>query len=73
MSARPIPPGNYSPPPPELRDVFGSFTQLWALIRAGRNSHVIGLPDAGETVDPRRACEDLVTHDETADRSAADD
>jgi len=36
MSARPIRPGDYSPPPPELRHLFGSFAELRARIRARR-------------------------------------
>jgi hypothetical protein len=33
MSAKPIRPGDYSPPPPELRHLFGSFAELRARIR----------------------------------------
>jgi hypothetical protein len=36
MSARPIRPSDYSPPPAELRHLFGSFAELRARIRARR-------------------------------------
>lgn len=36
MSAKPIPPGDYSPLLPEVRHLFGSFAELRARIRARR-------------------------------------
>jgi hypothetical protein len=52
MSARPIRPGDYSPPPPELRHLFGSFAELRARIRARRFPGLSALEDRADTVDP---------------------
>jgi hypothetical protein len=46
MSAKPIRPGDYSPPPPELRHLFGSFAELRARIRN------VDVPDERECEPP---------------------
>jgi len=52
MSASPIRPGDYSPPPPELRHLFGSFAELRARIRARRFPGLGVLRDEATSVDP---------------------
>jgi hypothetical protein len=52
MSASPIRPGDYSPPPPELRHLFGSFAELRARIRARRFPGLSALQGEALSVDP---------------------
>ena len=52
MSAKPIRPGDYSPPPPELRHLFGSFAELRARIRARRFPGLSALQVGAPGIDP---------------------
>jgi len=52
MSAKPIPPGDYSPPPPEVRHLLGSFAELRARIRARRPPGLGALTPDVRSVDP---------------------
>jgi hypothetical protein len=52
MSANPIRPGDYSPPPPELRHLFGSFAELRARIRARRFPGLGALRGEADPVNP---------------------
>ena len=70
MSAKPIQPGDYAPPPPELEHLFGGFAELSAHIRAHRSPGVGGLTRGAESVDLeslRRAIGNADLAEETGD------
>lgn len=52
MSAKPIRPGDFAPPPPEIRHLYGGFAELRAYIRAHRSPGVKGLLRGAKSVDP---------------------
>lgn len=52
MSAKPIRPGDYAPPPPELGHLFGGFAELRAYIRIRRSPGVRGLIRGADSIDP---------------------
>jgi hypothetical protein len=54
MSAKPIRPDDYSPPPPELRHLFGSFAELRPRIRD------LAVPDAAEREPPPDSVPDFI-------------
>jgi hypothetical protein len=52
MPARRIAPGDYSPPQPELRHLFGSFAELRARIRARRGAVAGAVVHQTDDLDP---------------------
>ena len=60
MPARRIAPGDYSPPQPELRHLFGSFAELRARIQARRGTMAGAIVHETSNLDPeslRRAAD----------------